>query len=517
MTTFESMHQEKIVGKLTMVDRVIFKGYLNKLFRKGAFKAFLWKQGVPLKNFKAFAPRATEELKAHAQAFAQKRGRPYLYLEGAHTAANGNSKEDLARRIAEEDGITEGLVCVLSALEPSMSFKVRPNRETYRLEAVRAPRNCLHFYFYYIDPEFGFMHVRLQSWFPFDIQVYVNGREWLARQLDRLGIGYQRYDNALLAIDDLPAALRLCEQFRHRPWHRVLSAFARAVNPWLPKVLRLGFGAYYWVTDQCEVATDVMFRDRASLNALLPELFEHAALRFSAEDVMRFLGRKLNGNFLGQVTTDSKRRPEGRRIKHRMKRNSIKIYDKYSVLRIETTINNPREFKVLRLVGDPLRRRWCPMGKGVSNMWRYLQVAEASNDRYLEALAQVQPQGEAVRDLDGLCRSRTVDGKHHARFNPVASADCALFAAALAGEHAIHGFRNHDLAARLYRTPARTPEERKRRCARVSRLIAKMRGHGLVAKVPYSRLYRVTPAGARLMAGALRFRHDFPSVASEAA
>jgi hypothetical protein len=110
-----------------------------------------------------------------------------------------------------------------------------------------------------------------------------------------------------------------------------------------------------------------------------------------------------------------------------------------------------------------------------------------------------------------------VNGKHHAKFNPVASGDCALFAAALAGEHATNGFRNHDLAARLYHTPARSPEERKCRCARVSRLIAKMRAHGLVAKVPYSRLYRVTAAGARLMAAALRFRHDFPSVAREAA
>jgi len=517
MTTFESMHQENIVGKLTMVDRVIFKGYLSHLFPKGAFQAFLSRQGVLLKEFKAYAPKVSEELKAHARAFAEERGRPYIYLEGAHTAANGNSKEARARRIAEKDGITEGLVCVLAAVEPSVSFKVRPNHETQRLEAVRAPRNCLHFYFYYIDAEFGFMHVRLQSWFPFNIQVYINGREWLARQLDQRGIRYQRYDNALLGIENLPTAQRLCEHFGHRSWHRVLNAFARAVNPWLPKIVRLGFGGYYWVLDPCEVATDVMFRDRPSLGAILPDLFEHAALRFSAEDVMRFLGRKLTGNFLGQITTDTKRRPEGRRIKHRMKRNSLKIYDKWSVLRIETTINNPREFKVLRLVGDPLRRRWCPMGKGVSNMWRYLQVGEGSNERYLEALAQVQPQGEAVRELDGLCRSRTVNGKHHAKFNPVASEDCALFAAALAGEHAINGFRNHDLVARLYRTPARTTEERKRRCARGSRLIAKMRGHGLIAKVQYSRLYRVTPAGARLMGGALRFRHDFPSVDQEAA
>ncbi|MDI7270108.1 MAG: hypothetical protein QME96_19135, partial [Myxococcota bacterium] len=111
----------------------------------------------------------------------------------------------------------------------------------------------------------------------------------------------------------------------------------------------------------------------------------------------------------------------------------------------------------------------------------------------------------------------TVNGKRHARLNPVASADCTLFAAVLAGQHLINGFRNHDLVPHLYLAPARTPEERKRRCARVSRLIAKLRAHGLVAKVPYSRLYRVTAKGARLMAAALRFRHDIPSEMQEAA
>jgi len=34
------------------------------------------------------------------------------------------------------------------------------------------------------------MHVRLQTWFPLQIQVYVNGHEWLARKLKKNGIRY---------------------------------------------------------------------------------------------------------------------------------------------------------------------------------------------------------------------------------------------------------------------------------------------------------------------------------------
>jgi len=513
METFLSVHQDTILGTLTMFDRLIFKGHLTGLFPQGAFARFLWRQGVLLKEFKPYVETATQKMKARAQEVASEAGRPYLYLASATTKASGQSKEDLARCMAERDGVTEGLVCVFSVLEPCTSFGVQGNRQSQKLEVVRRRRKCLHFYFYILDPELGFMHVRVQSWFPFEVQVYINGHEWLALEMDRQGIGYERYDNCFLRIDNVAAVQALCERFAHRRWPRVLNTFARRVNPLLTTIQHSGFGEYYWVIDQCEVATDVMFRDRASLAALMPDLFEHATLHFSAEDVMRFLGRKLHGNFKGEVTTDRKKRPEGRRVKHRMKRNSIKMYDKLTVLRIETTINNPREFKVLRVVKTEggRKRRWLPMGKGVANFWRFWQVGIQSNGRYLEALAQAEKKGEAVQTLGDLCRSRVKNGKRYAKFNPVTAQDCSLFAAVMNGEHALNGFRNRGLQAHLYDRPVADPQDAKRRCARVSRLIAKLRGHGLVAKVPGARLYRVTPHGYRVMSAALSFRNaDFP-------
>jgi len=514
MKAFLETNQGSIVGVLTTFDRIIFKGHLTGFFPRGAFARFLWRQGVLLKDFKPYVERATATLKVHAKQFAEEHGRQYLYLASAKTHASGESKEDLARTIAEEEGITEGLICVFSCVEPCKSFRIRGNRETHKLEVVYEPRKCLHFYFYFIDPEFGFMHVRLQSWFPFEIQVYINGHEWLARQMDQRGIKYERYDNCFTYIEDLETAQQLCERLAHRKWPRVLNAFARRLNPMLPTIKAAGFGEYYWVTDQCEVATDVMFQNRASLEAILPDLFEHAALHFSAEDVLRFLGRKLHGNFKGEVKTSLKKRPEGCRVKHCMKRNNIKMYDKWSVLRIETTINNPREFKVLKVVETPEgdTRRWMPMGKGVANFWRYSQVGTQANHRYLEALAHVQPKGEAIQALDDLCRSRIKDGKRYAKFNPVTKQDCALFAAVLSGEHAINGFRNRDLRNHLYDRPPATPQEAKRRCARISRLIAKLRGHGLIMKVKNARLYRVTQRGHQVMFAALQFRSTgFPN------
>ena len=516
MEPFLSIHQDDIVGTLSMFDRMIFRGHLTKFFPKGAFGAFLWRQGVLLKDFGTYAQQSTQTLKAHIAGLAQEAGRPLQYLSSAPTHAKGQTKEDLARSIAEQDGITEGLVCIFSVLETCMSFDVQGNRKSCKLEVVRRPRKCLHYYLYYLDGEFGLMHIRLQSWFPFDIQIYWNGREWLARQLDQRGIAYERYDNKLTHIADLETAQALCERFVQRKWLRVLHAFARRVNPLLPTIRKAGFGDYYWTLHQAEYATDVFFRDRTALEALLPALMELSLLVFSAEDVLRFLGRKLHGNFQGQVTTDSKKRPEGRRVKHRLKGNSLKWYDAANLLRIETTIHQPREFRILRLVETPQgrQRRWLPMGKGVANLWRYAQVGRQANHRYLNALAYAQPTGKAIAELEGLCHPKIQQDKRYARFNPVTQADCALFSAVLSGEHALLGFRNKNLQAHLYPRPAQTPLEQRQRSAHVTRLVAKLRGHGLISRVKDSRLYRPTPHGIRLMSAAIQCRNKtFPAYA----
>jgi hypothetical protein len=498
------------VGTLAMFDRLIFRGHLTKFFAPGGVRAFLWGQGVPLTQFAAWTKQATTMLCEHAEAIAADAGRPSVYLERHMTAATGQSKEHLARGIAERDGVSQGLVCVLRTLEPCTSLRLRRNPGTHQLEVVPGKRLCQQLYFYFIDPEFGLMHVKVQTWLPFTIQVYVNGREWLARQLDAAGIGYLRHDNALLRVDDLAAAHELCERFAHRAWPRLLGAFAHRVNPHLATIEQADFGSYYWVVDQAEVATDVMFNNRRSLAAVMPDLVRHASLNMSSADVMRFLGRKLHPSLKAEVVTDTKHRPEGWRVKHRLARNSIKVYDKVSVLRVETTINNPREFRVLRVFTDERgwrERRWCEMNKGVANFWRYYQVGLASNNRYLDALAAAPLKGEGVAAIDALCRPHTTGGRHHARFDPLRPADLALFRAILTGGHTITGFRNSDLAARLYPRPPATTTEAHRRCARVSRLIAKLRGHHLVAKVPRQRLYRVTPYGQRVLTAALTL-HD---------
>src|SRR3954464_9349887 len=512
MNGFVDLHGESITGVINTFDRVIFKGHLNGFFPDGAFGRYLSRRGSLLKDAGRFFEAETQRIRDHVVSLAATAERPVEYLAHASTHRSGTSKEARARAIAERDGVTQGLVCVLSVLEPCRSFAVAPNRQTRRLEVVRRPRKCLHYYLYRIDPEFGWMHVRLQTWAPYEIQVYVNGREWLARQLDVAAIGYRRSDNKIITVDEGEAAAALCERFAHTDWPPVLERQAALVNPLLPDIERAGFPGYWWVIDQCEYASDVLFTDRGALETIRGDLVTAAVTALGATDVLHFLGRKPHPAFAGEVTVDSKKRAQGCRVRFRLKANAVKFYDHANVFRVETTINNPREFKVLRSAPDDQEPRWCPMTKGVANFWRYAEVAHAANGRLLEALARVPLTGAASAELDALCRPVTAADRHVAAFNPIHPDTAALFAAVLSGDFTVNGFRNRDLQGKLYPAAATDVADAKRRTHRTSRLIAKLRGHGLITRVKNSRLYRLTARGLKAMWPAVRFRRiDFPT------
>lgn len=495
---FERAHRQDLLGTLTTVDRLIIHGHLSRLWFPNHMAYLLDRLGVHIvRDFGHFVKQASSKVIAHAEALAKKAGRPFIYQDRVV-----HGKDDLARQIATRDGITEGLICVFSTVEPATCFALAGGAIRPRL------RKCLHLYFYVIDRELGFIHIRLQTWFPFQIQVYMNGHEWLARQLERRGVGFERYENTFLSIEDLALAQRLCAGFVRRRWVRLLDAFARRVNPWLGVIRKQGFGSYYWCIDACEVSTDLMWRDRPSLLGVLDDLFDYALRAFSADDVVRFLGLKCRP-ITGDVETRHARRPEGRRIKHRVRQNWLKLYDKWSVLRVETVINNPADFRVLRFERDRrgrVRSRWMRMSKGVRNLWRYVQIGEAINRRYLDALAEVKPTAAAVAQLDSLCRRRVLNGRPSPRFNPVSRADSELFQAVLSGAHIINGLSNRDLQNQLWSAPPSDTAQARRRCRRVCRLIQKLRGHALLAKIPGRRRYRVTLLGRRLLAAALHYR-----------
>ncbi|SRR6266545_1016990 len=502
MERFVTRHGDRIAGILSGFDRMLFRGTLRSISYVDGLDKFLSSQGVLYKDFKPYVEGLSERLKTDAIATASDAGRPYEYLASAQIR-----KEDRARAIAERDGITEGLVCVLSCVEPCHSFTIRRDREAKRLRLVAAERKCLYLYFYFLDPDFGLMHVRLQTWLPLTIQVCVNGRAWLASQLTRARVGFTPVDNCFTAITDVARAQMLADDLIDWPWEQWLCRLGRLVNPWV-RTEGPQFYDYYWSVRQSEYATDVMFRHRAGLEALYPALLRHGIEMFHSEDVLRFLGHRPSLGFTREVHSDLQRRLEGVRIKHWVHENSIKMYDKAgSVLRIETTINNPDRFKVRRKNAQR-QLTWLPLRKGIADMRRRAAIGRAANARYLDALSVVGEPTPSHHLLDPVSERVTAHGCSYRALRPISPQEAPLLRTILRGEFLLYGFSNGDLRAALLPELDANPDPIARRhaSARITRQLRLLRAHGLIKKVPRAHVYRITLKGEAVMSTAIKFR-----------
>lgn len=503
MKGFIQRHGEKILGVLNGFDRMRFRGTLRLLTSVGGTMAWLSRAGVLIKDFVKFAEGLTKQVRQATEESAAAAGRPVKYLD------RFLDKEALVRRIRQEQGLAEhGLIAVLSTLEACCSYDIYRNAKMHQIELRRRQRKCLHYYFYWEDERFGLTQVRLQTWFPFNVHVVLNGREWLARELDRAKIGYLRRDNCFADIEDFARAQKLADRQPRIAWSKQLDHLLRRAHPLHRRLWKASPLDYYWTSEQTEWATDLAFRDAEALAELYDPLIHHGIEVFQSADVMRFLGHRLpghggvHGKFSGEVISDLKRRPEGLRLKHRVGRNTLKMYDKQgTVLRVETTLNDPRAWKVYRRKqgdgGGP--RQWLPLRKSVADLTRRAELSQAANQRYLQALGTIDADTPLKQLTDKLCRP-VQDGRRRYRgLRPFDPEEVRLFEIISRGEYQIAGFRNRDVRQTLYQATA-DDRRRRRQSAAVSRKLAMLRAHGLIKKIPRTHRYLLTAQGTKVIA-----------------
>ena len=245
---------------------------------------------------------------------------------------------------------------------------------------------------------------------------------------------------------------------------------------------------YHWSVVQAEYATDIVFKQQKDLQQIYSELIATAIHSVKPENIVTFLGQKLDPRYQGEVGNNYHVRIEGSRIKHTMGSVSIKMYDKFSkILRIETTANDISFFKHFREVvhrDGSASNKMAPLKKNIYSLAFLADNLKAANKRYLEFISAFDNKEVGRGRLEKVTASKIDNNRNYKGINFFNANDLTLLLAILHGEFNISGFRNKSLQKLLGFNGSK-----------ISRLIKRLRVHGLIKKATDSYKYYLTKFG----------------------
>ncbi len=492
-----------VKGVISGFDRIVLKGSILSLSYAEGVTEFCRRRGILNKDYKSWMMAQSSALVEEVQRYAlRESGHRITPIPSLHT-----SKEDLARERQRAMGIEEGLVGVWSCVESGASFKAHFCATSGFPQLRYHPTHCKHLYLYFDHPRFGFMNIRLQTWFPYHIQICMNGREWLRRSLENEQMGFEVHGNKFLHLADCQHAQMLLDRQLDTRWPELLCSFLPAAFPTMKQTLGPHF-SYYWTMWQSEWATDLLFSRPQDLEPVMDCLLRHALMTGTSERVLRYLGRHVTARgephhaFRGQVTSRSTAFHEGVRVRHWVDHNSVKLYNEQNVLRIETTINDPGPFRVhRRATNEPpdAPKKLRPLRKGIADIPLRAQLSGDTNKRFAQHLATFSDDTPVVQLFADLTRAHTRDGRRVRPLVPVGK-DYDLLHAIADPCYTVSGMTNAKLRQSLCATPWAAGYADRQLSARVSRHLRLLRDHGLIRKIPNRRSYMLTAKGQQITA-----------------
>jgi hypothetical protein len=486
-------HASLILGTLSCFDRVLVMGTLPDICHAEALARELSRRRIRFFDYKtAFAQPLRDEIRAHTERLAQESGIGIEHIR----SIKAFRKEDRVQEVLAERGTHPGLVHIFSALETCTAFEPWHDRRSGKTFLRPDSGKCLHYYFYFIDPDLGLCHLRVPTWAPFRLQFCFNGHNWLVSRLKRLRIGYRLVDNAFVSIDDFALAQRIADRLKPSTLHRKLDRFARHFCP-----AAAAFPAgYHWSIMQLEYATDIVFKSRSALAPIYEHLVRSAVHAVRAEHVATFLGRKLDPRYQGEIGNDFNTRIQGTRIRHHMGPVALKMYDKFGcVLRIETVANDVSFFKHHRTVehrDGTSENKLAPVKKTIYSLAVLPGILGACNRRYLEFLSSLDDDSAGRRHLDRLARPVRDEKRSYRGINFFDPDERDLLLTIARGEFNIAGFQVRNLRRILGHLSS----------PQLSRRIKRLLKHRLIKKVSGTYRYYLTRLGRRVISAAFRLR-----------
>lgn len=493
MLQFCERHDDKIAGTIACFDRVIVQGTLPDICHPAAITAYFNSQGVRIFDFKQWAAPMRDEIKDTLEGLAKENDLDIEFVRKQNVR-----KEQRVKEILTERGEHPGIVHIFSAMESCTAFKPWHNKQTHATYFQWDSGRCLHYYVYFIDKEFGLCYLRIPTWAPFRLQFYCNGHNWLARQLDKKGIGYEQIENAFVRIDDFEKAQKMADQFPVKRLHDLLDRVAREFCPVLSR-FRSGV---HWSIMQAEYATDIVFTDRQTLAPIYEELVRTLCHAVKPDQVAMFLGKPLDRRYEGTLDGQFSTRIEGHSIRHHMGKNGIKMYDKLGcILRIETFTNDVTFFRHHRRVehhDGTYSYQTANMRKTIYSLPDLAELMRACNRRYLDFLSAIDDPTNGIDKLNKVSQPVKESGRSYRGFNLFSPDDEMTLRAIAQGDVQSFGLRNGQLRQTLGKT-----------AGQVSRILKRLRNHGLIKKVGNTYKYYLTSLGRQVVATSLKLKELF--------
>jgi predicted transcriptional regulator len=479
MEAFTIKYREKIKFSLSCYDRLIITGVIPEISYAQGMTSYLNSKGIRIFDYAEFAQGLREKLRAQIDSVVKESGVEVQYLN-----KSGIRKESLVADIIKKRGDHSGIVCILSTLETCNTYKPWHDKLTGKSFLKPDMSKCVHYYIYFIDELLGYGYIRIPSWCPFRLQIYFNGHHLLAGKLKEQGIAYTMIDNAFDSMANPEKAQELSDGLRVEELRGKFDELAWKYCP-----LYKDFGLrYHWSVMQAEYATDIVFDRQEELQPVYSEIIATAIHTVKPDNIATFLGQKLDPRFQGEAGNNYHVRLEGTRIKHTMGTASIKMYDKFSkILRIETTCNDISFFKHFREVVHRDGTKSNEMARLKKNIFSLAFLAEhlkAANKRYLDFIAAFDNRDAGRQRLNRVTESKTENNRNYKGFNFFNRDDLSILLTILNGKFNINGFRNKNIQQLLGFNSAK-----------ISRLIKRLRVHGLVKKTADSYKYYLTKLG----------------------
>lgn len=479
MKLLTDTYQSEISCELGCYDRIILTGTLPELSYGQGITSYLNAHGVRIFDYAQFAEPFKALIRSNAEQIAKDSGIEIEFIRKSHIRKESIISAKIAKR-----GSTPGLVHIISAMESCNTFKPWHDKTSGKTFLKPDQSKCLHYYFYFIDEYAGLCYVRVPTWCPFRLQIYVNGHNLLASELKRANISFTMIDHAFDSLGDAQKAQELSDTLSIEKLHRRLEEFA---GRFCPVYKELGL-RYHWSVMQAEYATDIVFKHQEDLQRIYSELVATAIHTVKPENIATFLGQKLDPRYQGEIGNNYNIRIEGSRIKHSMGSCSIKMYDKFSkILRIETTANDISFFKHFREVvhrDGTASNQTAPLKKNIYSLAFLSDNLKAANRRYLEFISSFDNKEVGHDNLEKVTESKEVNNRKYKGFNFFNKEDIQILLTILRGEFNINGLRNKDIRKVLGWSGNK-----------ISRLLKRLWAHGLIKKIGNTYKYYVTKLG----------------------